>query len=184
MSLFDVFKSAQYKGKSIRKWISELSGTDAQLYESMDALVAAGSSAVPDLIKNLDSSNEDIQRLIPVILGKIGSPANAAIPALESSCKSRKASVGLGARMALINITGDIEPHLTIIADALKSDDPKFRSYAALALKMLGEKAKPVGEKVFNFVREETLRDGADVAAIRSAEAVLSTIGAPHPFRY
>ena len=184
MRILDYFTSKKVKGKSISNWIDNLSGTDSEFHEAFSVLVEAGGIAIPEVVKNLDSSNDSVRNLVPLILSKMGSDADTAVPALEPYCDNSKATVRIGVRFALINITGDPEPHLTIIADALEEDDPISRRSAALALKNLGSRAEPVGERIFNMVRREVSRDNTDQLAYEYATDALEIIGAPHPYRF
>jgi len=173
---------AEYKGKSIANWISDLSSDGLECTDAVAALVEAGKLAVPELAQNLQNTNTEIRKMIPLVLGKIGSEAHGAISSLEQVCNSNNKIDAIGARYALIMITNEEGSNLSAIAEDLESENGVIRRNAALTLKMLGIRAKPVGERIFNMVRREAVRGDTDQLAYNYASDALKRIGGPHPF--
>jgi len=91
-----------------------------------------------------------------LVLAKIGPPAAEAIPALTETCLQSNLPDAIGARFALVMITGDVEKHLRPICKALESSDVVFRRIAALSIGMIGDKALPAARKLFEMWEKET----------------------------
>jgi len=161
-----------YDGKTISKWISDLQGDDYESINAVNSLVKAGSLAVPQLIINLKNSNTDVRKMIPLILGRMETRAIEAVQALTNSCNDSYPMVAIGARYALIMITGDVDKHLPALCKYLESRDPVSRGAAAHAIGMIGNKALRAARKLFEMRQKET-----DPAAYQQASNALQRIG-------
>ena len=85
--------------------------------------------ALPALIALVKSEKELEADQAAQVLGKIGPPATAAVPALIDALKSRK-------RISTIQALGEIRSSdsVSILTELLKDPDPNVRQYSAVAL--------------------------------------------------
>jgi HEAT repeat protein len=131
---------------------------------------AVRSAGVDDLIKQLQSDDNEERRLAAKALGEGGAESRAAVPALIKALKDRDMFVRRFSAQALGDIGPDARPAVIALAAAL--DDPKkeVQSAAAHALGKLG----PSGvETLIDVVRD----DGDDTMLRLLAIDVLSTLG-------
>ena len=161
-----------YNGKTISQWISDLQSDDYAAINAVNSLVKAGSLAVPQLISNLTHSNTDVRKMIPLILGRMEARTVETVQALTSSCNDSYPMVAIGARYALIIITGDLDKHLRALCKYLEARDAVSRGAAAHAIAMIGSKALPAAKKLFEMRQKET-----DTAAYQQASNALQRIG-------
>ena len=87
-------------------------------------------------------------------LAKLGRAAEAALPALSETLKSRDATSGLWARFAIAIITGERMQHLPVFIEAL-SDKRVFPGMAAAALAGLGAEALPAVPALIPLLQNE-----------------------------
>lgn len=161
-----------YEGKTISQWISDLQGHDYDAINATNTLIRAGSLSVPHLISNLKNPNTDVRKTIPLILGRMEPPAMEAVQALTNSCNDSYPMVAIGARYALIMITGDVDKHLRVLCKHLKSRDVVSRVATAHAIGMIGNKALSAARKLFEMREKET-----DSVAYQQASNALQRIG-------
>jgi HEAT repeat protein len=131
---------------------------------------AARGADVNELVKQLQSDDNDARRMAAKALGEGGAESRAAVPALIKALKDRDTFVRRFSAQAL----GDIGPeaHSAVSSLALALDDPKkeVQSAAAYALSKLG----PSGlEMLLRVLRD----DSKDTAARRQAIDALSNLG-------
>jgi HEAT repeat protein len=131
---------------------------------------AARGAEVSELVKQLQSEDNDARRMAAKALGEGGAESRAAVPALIKALRDHDTFVRRFSAQAL----GDIGPeaHSAVSSLALALDDPKkeVRSAAAYALSKLG----PSGvETLIRLVRD----DSKDTDARHRAIDALSNLG-------
>jgi len=161
-----------FEGRPISYWISVLSSEGYAGTNAASMLMEAGESAIPQLIGNLKNPDAEVRKMIPLILGKIGPAAIDAVRALTQSCNDSYPMVAIGARYALIMITGAVDEHLRVLCKYLESRDVVSRRSAAHAIEMIGNKGLPAARKLFEMRQKET-----DPAAHQAASNALQRIG-------
>jgi HEAT repeat protein len=161
-----------FDGKTISQWIYDLQGDDYESINAVNSLVKADSLAVPQLISNLKNSNTNVRKMIPLILGRMETRVIEAVQALTNSCNDTYPMVAIGARYALIMITGDVDEHLRALCKYLESRDPVSRGAAAHAIGMIGNKALRAARKLFEMRQKET-----SPVAYQQASNALQRIG-------
>lgn len=125
---------------------------------------------VTELVKQLQSDDNDVRRMAAKALGEGGAESRAAVPALIKALKDHDTFVRRFSAQALGDIGPDAHSAVSSLARAL--DDPKkeVQSAAAFALSKLG----PSGvETLIRMLRD----DNKDTAARRKAIDALSNLG-------
>jgi HEAT repeat protein/predicted nucleic acid-binding Zn ribbon protein len=102
---------------------------------------------VHGILDQLEAPEMPIRYSAAYAIGRIGSKAKAAIPALEKNLQERDELLQIASAWALVHVDpqrdGLASQCLEPLTRALKLSNPRFRSEGALTLAMLGAAAKP-----------------------------------------
>jgi HEAT repeat protein len=146
-ALHDVMKTALAEGQKLAvanpKESSDPGGLRAAILQALGQIAPKAEEYLPVLIDTMKKDREPaVRQTAAVALGRIGSPAKSAVPALleayRSSVALSPASDPQGARRAIVEALGKIDPepkaHLALLLEVLKKD----RDGAVLALAAAG----------------------------------------------
>jgi HEAT repeat protein len=111
------------------------------LNDMLDALASLGEKAVPRLIKALET--EEVRAKAAAILGRIGPPAKAAVPALIKALSDKNPETRNEVLFALGAIGPDAKDAVPTISRALAAPDKNVCYSACYALGKIGPAAKP-----------------------------------------
>lgn len=87
--------------------------------------------AIPDLMKGFNELDRNAQLPVILLLGKLGPPARAAVPALRTALKNQRSSSRLEIARSLWQITGDERPLLLVLEEELRSPQTPTKLQAA-----------------------------------------------------
>ena len=107
--------------------------------EAMEKIGIDVKTDVPALVEVLRDHNQEAAR----ILGNIGPPARAAIPALSESFKDENGVVRCAAALAVWKITAEANTVVPLLTGLLDDKDSSVRRSAAYSLGQIGLAAKP-----------------------------------------
>src|SRR5215207_8890844 len=85
--------------------------------------------------QSLTDDNPDVRETAATVLGKYGTEAKEAVPALAAALKDKDKHVRRSAAYALARIGRDASDAIPSLKEALNDPDPKLREAAAYALK-------------------------------------------------
>jgi len=177
-------------------------GPDRRCPTSVYVLGTLGEPAVPALIDLLKGDDPNLRWMACVSLGRVGPAARSAVPALIEALRSPDREAREHVARALAGVGTDAVGPLT---RALRDRDPKVRGGAALAIEVLGGRAKdsvpalvaslsdpeppddpepPRGPSFGDWQREGEPRPSGYYAALRAigppaVPALLERLGAP-----
>ena len=142
------------------------SGDSENAHHALEALASLGPAAVPTLTEAL--AREDLRTDVATILGHIGPPAGAAVPALTEIIKTDKAvRARCEALIALGAIGAEATDAVPAVMACLKNPNEKVCYSACYALGRLGPAA--IGAK---FELQKKLTDSDDFVALAAAWAL------------
>jgi len=154
------------RGKPVTYWVAKLCDADQQeSREAMLELARIGQPAVAGLIEVLKDPDEANRARAQSTLSRIGPPA---VPELVVALADEKSSETVV--VILTKIGAEAVPALTA---ALENDDAKVRRSACLALREIGEPARPAARALAKALKD------TDAKVRRSAAAALARISAP-----
>lgn len=133
-------------------------------------VTAASAADVNELVKQLQSGDNDARRAAARSLGEGGAESKAAVPALINALKDRDTFVRRFSAQALGDIGPDAASAVPSLANALNDPKKEVQSAAAHALAKLG----PSGvTQLIEILRD----DNKDAASRRQAIDALSNLG-------
>jgi len=162
--------------KAVPRLIEQmLAARSAEAWRHASAtLVHAGASAVPALIRVLETRNEEAPQFRTVAtLGRIGQDAADALPALEEALGSEAAYVRQAAAEALGHVAPAAAESIASLVTALDDQDAGVREAAAVALSRFGRGAASAAEALVLILPDP------DEPVRRAAVEALTRIGAP-----
>jgi HEAT repeat protein len=133
-----------------------------------DVLVAVGEAAVPALCRELDDSGVVLRTRVIRILGRIGAPAERAVPRLVRLLENHELRVEAADALARIAPEGRDDTRVLIVA--LKDGGGASRAHAAAVLGRIGDTQKELAGRVVRYLIPATrdLDSGVRAAAVRS----------------
>ncbi|HTU91220.1 MAG TPA: HEAT repeat domain-containing protein [Gemmataceae bacterium] len=155
--------AAPYKADAARL-LNELKSNDAVRQDkAARELAALGAPAVPALIEALKSDTEGVVGRAALALGKIGKPAQDAVPALiarikENKGRSRDDAEAIEALMRIAPHRGEVVPALCAILREPPSNP--CRIHAVVALGKMGTNAKDAVPDLIKMLDEEPGKAG------------------------
>ena len=144
---------------------------------SLAAIGPAAKEAVPELIKSLDSKEEEVFGTACYALGKIGPAAKEAVPALRKALDDRQDAERAASVWALLKILPD-SPNLPkfaapLLIRGLNSEREVVRAECATSLGDLGVHAKPAVARLKKLLEDDSplVRDAAAGALKKLGES-------------
>ena len=92
----------------------------------------------------LDTSDIEVLKRSVHRIGRMGTDAEAAAPALKQLLKHKDGFVRTHAALALVRMQQSSPEAVQTVVDGLKSSDPGLRSFAAASLSAVADAAHPV----------------------------------------
>ena len=172
----DISKAAAKASTSAQKIVRGTQHVQSEVEEAFKEPVSAGriaaakSSAVtflslcPDAegelreqILFLDTSDIEVLKRSVHRIGRMGTDAEAAAPALKQLLKHKDGFVRTHAALALVRMQQSAPEAVQTVVDGLKSSDPGLRSFAAASLSEMGPQANDALSTLSNSLND---RDG------------------------
>jgi len=144
------------------------------------ALMVAGSFAVatsvPELIKKLQSSDNEIRRAAAKELGELGKKAAPAVKALIKALDDSDRFVRRFAAQALGNIGPQAKEAVPRLAALLEEDQPQVREAAVRALAQMGSTGVPALSKALLNAPSDVQERAIDILGKAGSEALPALI--------
>lgn len=126
----------------VHHWVKILGEDEGKRSEAVDALVALGKEAVPELTGALQSSRPSVRLGAATALGKIGLDSRDALPKLLVCLSDEDPAVARAAAEGLPRLGPPGKESVPILKAALKSKEPAVRLYAVNTFGALGADAQ------------------------------------------
>lgn len=166
-----------YGGVPLKEWVKRLHKDKTQ-DDARKALVAIGAPAVPALLGVLQEKDVVVRRSAADVLGEIGAPAHAAVPALAAAITSGNDSMGWVAG-ASVRALGKIGPSAApALIAALKNARGELRKDIVWAIGTIGPAAHEAIPALVALLGEQDDSYAGQVLVKLGPEALQPTIGA------